>query len=110
MATNYKILGQASPANTSNTDLYTVGSGKQAVVSTLIITNVGAAEAAATIYVRKAGAAAGNVNCLLNAGVIALNDIKALTIGITLEATDVVTVKSSVADTLTFQVFGSEIS
>lgn len=110
MATTYKILGQSSPADTSNANLYTVGSGKQTVGSTLIVTNVGSVDAAATIYVRKAGAAAGNVNCLLNAGVVPVNDLKALTIGITLEATDIITVKSSVADTLTFQLFGSEIS
>lgn len=110
MATTYKILGQASPANTNNADVYTVGSGKQAVVSTIVITNVNTAAASATIYIRKAGAAAGNVNCLLNAGSVAVNDLKGLTIGITLEATDVITVKSSVANALTFQVFGSEVA
>lgn len=110
MATTYKILGQVSPADTNNADLYTVGSGKQGVSSTLVITNVNAAAASASIWIRKAGAAASNANCLLNAGSIPVNDLKGLTIGITLGATDVVTVKSSVANALTFHLFGSEVA
>lgn len=110
MATNYKILGQSAPADTNNADLYTVGSGKQAVVSTIVITNINTATANATIYIRKAGAAAGNVNTLLKAAAVPAADIKAITIGITLEATDVITVKSGTANALSFQAFGSEIS
>lgn len=110
MATAYKILGQSSPANTSNADVYTVGSGKSAVISTITITNINTTAANATIYIRKAGAAAGAVNTLIKASSIAVADFKAITIGITLEATDVITVASGTANALTFQVFGSEIS
>lgn len=110
MATQYAILGQACPANTSNTDLYTVGAGKQSVGSTLLITNVHSASAKATIYVRKNGAAAGAVNTLIKAASVAVADFKAITIGITLGAGDVITVASDTANALTFQLFGSEIS
>ena len=110
MATTYKILGQAAPSNTSNTDLYTVGAGKQTVVSTLTITNIGSASANATVYIRKAGATAANANTLLKAAAVAVADFKAITIGITLEATDVITVASSTADALSFQLFGSEMA
>ena len=110
MATTYKILGQASPATTGNTDLYTVPAATSAVVSTLVITNVNAAAATATIYIRKAGATAGNVNTLIKAASVAVADFKAVTIGITLEATDVITVVSGTANALSFQAFGSEIA
>lgn len=110
MATTYKILGQASPATTGNTDLYTVPAATSAVVSTLVITNVNTAAATATIYIRKAGAAAGNVNTLIKAASVAVADFKAVTIGITLEATDVITVVSGTANALSFQAFGSEIA
>lgn len=110
MATTYKILGQASPADTNNANLYTVPSGTQSVSSTLVITNVGASAASATVWVRQAGATASNANCLLNAGSVPVNDLKGITIGITLGATDVVTVKSSAGGSLTFHLFGSEIA
>jgi hypothetical protein len=110
MATNYKILGQAAPADTSNVDLYTVGSGKQAVVSTITITNVNTAAANATIYIRKAGATAASANTLIKAASVGVADFKAITIGVTLEATDVITVASGTGNALSFQAFGSEIS
>ena len=110
MPTTYKILGQVSPVNTANTDLYTVPALTQSVVSTLVITNVGIAVANAIIYIRKAGAAAANLNMLIDLAPVPVADFKAITIGITLSAGDVITVSSSIANTLTFQAFGSEIA
>lgn len=110
MPTTYKILGQVSPATTANTDLYTVPALTQSVVSTLVVTNVGAAITNATIYIRKAGAAAANLNMLIDLAPVAVADFKAITIGITLGAGDVLTVSSSIANNLTFQAFGSEIA
>lgn len=109
MATNYKILGQSAPADTNNADAYTVPASTQSVVSTLVITNVTAASANATVYVRKDGATAANANTLVPTAAVPANDFKALTIGITIDAGDIITVKSSVANALTFHVFGSEI-
>ena len=110
MATTYKVLGQAAPANTSNADLYTVPSATQAVVSTLHVANVTDEEASCRIYVRIAGAAAGNSNAAAIDLSIAGNSILAITTGMTLGATDIVSVRSSVAGALTFTLFGSEIA
>lgn len=110
MATTYKVLGQVNPSTTTNFDLYTVPSATQAVISTISITNVTAALAAYTIYVRPNGGAASTANCLAWDVPIPANSVTALTIGITVDATDVITVKSSVANALTFQAFGSEIA
>jgi hypothetical protein len=106
----YKVLGQAHPAGTADTTLYTTPASTQAVVSTLSITNVSAAPASARVYVRIAGAAAAVSNAVLYDVPLAANSVAAFTLGLTLAATDVVTVRSSVGTSLTFQLFGSEIS
>lgn len=106
----YKILGQAHPAGTTETTLYTVPTGQDTVVSTLTITNVTAFAATARVWARIGGAATAHVNAILFDVPIAANSVAAFTIGLTLDATDVVSVRSSVGNTLTFQLFGSEIS
>jgi hypothetical protein len=110
MPTTYKVLGQSAPANTNNADLYTVGSGKSAVISTLSITNDTATAATARIFIRVAGATAGLTNALVYDTSFAPNSTTALTFGITLAATDVISVRTGTADALTFMAFGSEIS
>ena len=110
MATTYKVLGQAAPANTSNVDLYTVPAATQAVVSTLHIANVSDEEATCRIYVRIAGAAAANSNAAAMDLSVAANSILAITTGMTLGAADIVSVRSSYANSLTFTLFGSEIA
>ena len=109
MAYIYKVLAQSAPSATTNTDVYTVGSGKQAIVSTLSIANRGTTSATYRIAVRPAGATLANQHYIAYDATIAPNDGILLTIGITLATTDVVTVRASTAD-LTFNLFGSEIS
>ena len=109
MAYAYKVLGQSAPSATTNTDVYTVGAGKQAIVSTITIANRSAGAKSYRIAVRPAGATLANQHYLAYDVAIAANDTTALTIGITLTATDVVTVYASTAD-LSFGIFGSEIS
>lgn len=110
MAFTYKVLGQSAPADTNNADLYTVGAGKSAVVSTIHIANVTNAVATFRIYVRVAGATAADANALAKDISIAANSLFALSEGVTLAATDVLSVRSSVANALTFTAFGSEVA
>jgi hypothetical protein len=109
MAFTYKVLGQSAPSATTNTDVYTVGSGKQAIISTITVANRSASSKSYRIAIRPAGATIANQHYLAYDVVIAANDTTALTLGVTLTATDVVTVYASAAD-LTFNLFGSEIS
>ena len=109
MAYAYKVLGQSAPSATTNTDVYTVGSGKQAIVSTITVANRSATARTYRIAIRPAGATLANQHYLAYDVAIADNDTTALTLGITLTATDVVTVYASTAD-LSFGIFGSEIS
>ncbi len=109
MATAYKVLAQSAPAATTNTDLLTVGAGKSVVVSTLVVANRSATARAFRIAVRVAGAALANSQYIAYDVAVGASDSTTLTLGLTLAATDVLTVYASTAD-LTFSAFGSEIS
>jgi hypothetical protein len=110
MATAYKVLGQSAPADTNNANLYTVPASTQAVISTISVTNDTASSANFRIYVRVGGAAAGAVNTLYYDTPLAGNSTLLITAGLTLSATDVVTVQTGTANAITFQAFGSEVS
>lgn len=108
MATTYKVLGQSAPAATTNTDLYTVPSATQAVCSTLAVCNLGASTSF-RVAVRPAGAAIANQHYIVYDNYVNQYDTVFLTLGITLATTDVVTVYAGAA-TLSFSLFGSEVS
>ena len=110
MPTSYKVLGQSAPSSTTNTDLYTTPAGTQTVISTINVTNrSSSASATYRIAVRTSGASLANEHYVVFDSVIGVLDSVALTIGITLSPTDVVTVYSS-SENLTFSAFGSEIT
>ena len=109
MATTYKVLGQSNPAATTATTLYTVPSATQAVVSTIVIANLTASAATFRIAVRVAGAALANSQYVAYDITVGASDSTALTLGVTLNATDVLTVYASTAN-ITFTAFGSEIA
>ena len=109
MATTYKILGQAAPSNTSNADLYTVPADTQAIVSTIFVTNVTAEEATCRIFIREDGATAAAGNALIYDAPVPANDFVAITAGITINASDVITARSGTGSALTFHAYGSEI-
>ncbi len=109
MPTTYKVLGQSNPSATTATTLYTVPSATQAVVSTIVIANLTATAATFRIAVRVAGAALANSQYVAYDITVGASDSTALTLGVTLNATDVLTVYASTAN-LTFTAFGSEIS
>ena len=110
MASTYKVLGQAKPADTNTATLYTVPAGGQAVISTFTVANVTASPAAFDIYVGVDGAAAGDGNALAYGVTLLASQTQALTLGVTADAGDAIYVKSTVANALTFSAFGLEIS
>jgi uncharacterized membrane protein len=109
MASTYKVLAQSAPSATTNTDVYTVGSGKSAVVSTITVCNRAASAATYRIAIRVAGSTLSNEEYIVYDSTVPANDTISLTLGITLAATDVVTVYASNAN-LSFNLFGSEIA
>lgn len=105
----YKVLGQAAPAATTDTTLYTVPAATSAVVSTLVVTNRDSGTATFRIAVRPAGDTLANQHYVAFDTTILGNDSVCLTLGMSLAATDVVTVRGSTAN-LSFNLFGSEIT
>jgi hypothetical protein len=109
MATAYKVLGQQNPSATTLTTLYTVPSLTSAVVSTLMVCNQAATNGTFRVAVRPAGAAIDPKHYLSYDTVVPANDSIALTLGITLATTDVVSVYAS-STSMSFNLFGSEIT
>ena len=110
MATNnYKVIAQSSPAATTATNIYTVGSGKEAVISTLTVCNRAGTSATYRIAVRPNGSTLANEHYVTYDSTVPANDTIALTFGMTMDASDVVTVYASSAS-VSFILFGSEIT
>lgn len=109
MATTYKVLGQSNPAATTATTLYTVPASTSTIVSTITICNQGIVNDTYRIAIRPAGETLTAKHYIAYNGVIPAYDSISLTIGITLATTDVVTVYADTS-TLSFNLFGSEIS
>ena len=108
MAEVYKVLGQSKPIAITLTDLYTVPGATQASTSSIIICNQGAST---TVRVSIAIAAA--VDALQQYIVYDIilddNEMKTLTMGITLAATDKIRCYSA-SGGVSFSVYGVEIS
>jgi glucose-6-phosphate dehydrogenase assembly protein OpcA len=107
--TTYKVLGQSAPAATTETALYTVPASTETVVSSITVCNRGSASATFRVYVAVNGAAAANNQYLVYDASISAKETVALTLGVTIDATDVLRVYASTAD-LSFNAFGSEIA
>lgn len=109
MATTYKVLGQSAPSATTDTTLYTVPAATSTVVSTIVVANRDSTSATFRIAIRPAGAALANQHYVAFDCSVGANDSTALTLGLTLAATDVITVRASSAN-LSFNAYGSELS
>ena len=109
MPTNYKVLGQSNPAATTLTSLYTVPSATETIVSTITICNQEATAGTYRIAVRPDGASIANQHYVAYDVSLPGNATDTLTLGITMNATDVLSVYSSSAN-MSFNAFGSEIS
>lgn len=109
MPTTYKVLGQIAPSATTATTLYTVPSSTQVVVSTIVICNRSATSKTFRLAVRPDGATLANQHYLAYDVSVGASDSTTLTLGMTMDSGDIITVYGSTAD-LSFSAFGSEIT
>lgn len=107
MAAAYKVLGQVAPSATANTDLYTVPAATQTASSTVSICNRGSTQTTFRIAVRVGGAPIDVKQYIAYDAPVDPNDTKFVTVGMTLAATDVVTVYAGNTN-LSFNLFGAE--
>jgi len=109
LAATYKVLGQVNPSATTATTAYTVPSATETVISTITVANLGAAPGTFRIAVRPNGESLANKHYIVYDATVAPQDSQTLTLGITMDASDVVTVYASTAN-FAFNLFGSEIA
>ena len=109
MAETPKVLGQSNPSAAALTTLYTVPALTNTVSSTITVANRSATATTFRIAVSPSGAGISDEHYLYYDVPIPGNDTFATTIGISLEATDVIRVWATLA-TLSFNVFGIERS
>lgn len=112
MATAYKLNQVQGTASTGTyATLYTVPASTEAIVSTILICNTGTSSVTYRIgLMASAGTpAVANGEFIAYDATVAANDTVALTLGIVLEATQVIRVSSSAND-LNFNAYVSEVS
>jgi glucose-6-phosphate dehydrogenase assembly protein OpcA len=109
MATNYKVLGQVNPAATTATTLYTVPAATETIVSTIAVANQAATAGSYRVAVRPNGDTLAAKHYLAYDISLPANTSDTLTLGVTMDATDIITVYASSAN-FSFNAFGSEIA
>jgi hypothetical protein len=109
MSAAYFVLGQIAPTGTSETTLYTVTSGKQAVCSSLTFCNITTSVVKVSVNVRPAGAAVAAKHALARNVSVAPGSTNVISVGLTLASTDVVSVNIDTANGLAVHLYGTEI-
>ena len=107
MAFNYKVLAQDA-SGASNTNIYTAPSSSQVIVSTITVANISTSAGSYRIAVRPNGETLANKHYIAYDVPIAANNTVALTLGLTIDAADVITTYGS-SSSIVFNVYGSEI-
>lgn len=109
MTNTIKVLGQVAPAAATLTTGYTVPGSTETISSTITVCNRSAIATTFRIAIRPAGAGISDEHYMYYDTPLPGNDTFTLTLGITLAATDVVSVYATLA-TVSFNIFGQEIS
>lgn len=109
MANAWKVLGQSNPSAATSTTAYTCPASTQTVVSSIIVCNRSSTQTFFRVSVDVNGAGDSNEDYIAYDMPIGGNETVALGHGVTLDASDLIRVYATLA-TLTFSVFGQEIS
>lgn len=109
MAITYKVLGQSNTTTNTTATLYTVPAATSTIISTLNICSQSASSSTFRIAVQPAGATLVPKHYIAYDTSLPANDSISLTLGITLAATDIITVYANTSTT-SFSAFGSEIT
>jgi hypothetical protein len=95
MAITYKILGQAAPANNTNVTLYTVPTGKQAILSSITFVSGDSANSVRIFAVKSGETANNSTNVIYYIGTAATTSSYQFTDKITLAAGESIVIKHS---------------
>ena len=109
MPTAYKVLGQVEPTAATATTAYTVPASTETVISTVNIVNISTNADTVRVAVRPNAESLADKHYIIYGLVLPAFGQYSLQAGLTLDATDVITVYST-NGTSAFNLFGSEIS
>lgn len=109
MANAWKVLGQSAPSAATSTTVYTCPASTQTIVSSIVVCNRSSTATAFRVSVDVNGAGDTDADYLAYDMPIGGNESIALGHGVTIDASDLIRVYATLA-TLTFSVFGQEIS
>ena len=90
--------------------MYTVPASTETVVSTISICNITGTAYTYRVAIRPGGTSIANQHYIAYDTTVAANDSTMLTLGVTLAASDVITVRSSNATSISFTAFGAELT
>jgi len=112
MASSYKVLGQLDiTSGPTLTDLYTVPAGTETVISTITICNRATSADTFRLALRTDGDAISDKHYLAYDVPVAASDTTTLTLGVAMQATDVLGVSGSgTASELSVNAFGAEVT
>ena len=105
----YKVLGQANPTTNTVVTLYTTPALTNTVCSTLSVCATSGSSTTVNVAVQPAAASLANQHFILYQTPVNAYNPLFLTLGVSLAASDIVTV-SSANGNVAFCLFGSEIS
>lgn len=109
MAYTYKILGQLNPEENLSGNLYQVPAANSAVISTLVACNQGASAGTYRVAIRPAAEPTASKHYIVYDTSVPANDTVTLTIGMSLAATDLISVQAN-SNNFSFSLFGTEIA
>lgn len=111
MASSYKVLGQLDLQSATLSTLYTVPASTEAVISSVIVANRAATATTFRMAVRPGGESISDKHYIAYDVPIAANDSTTLTLGLTMDAADVLSVNAAgTASRLSFNCFGAEVT
>lgn len=111
MTMTYKTLGQLYPASTAQADLYTCPSATNALLSRLVVSNhSGSTALTFSATIAPLGAADTPAHYFAFNITISPNETISIELGAGLVATDKVRVTASAASSISFHVYGVEIT
>ena len=109
MANAYKILGQNADASANDVTRYTVPASTETIISSITVCNRENAANTFRIALKQDGGAVAVEEYIAYDANVQANDTITLTLGLTMDASDVISIGASDAN-VTFSVFGTEIS
>ena len=109
MANTYKVLGQQNPSAATATTLYTVPGSTSTILSGITVCNRSATATSYRVAIRPAGATLSSEHYIAYDVGIAGSTTHSLPGGLSLAATDVVTIYATLA-TVSFSAFGVELT